>query len=802
MQNRKAQFFIFLVYLALCNIQLAEAQYIVVKNAENLKPIENVLAFTTGHAELSNIKGIIDLSSFAAGDTVSIQHPSYRRASIVIPDVVSGPLELLLMEKTIRLDELVISVNRWEQNLDHVPASVEKINLSDIEFYNPQTSADMLASSGTVYVQKSQMGGGSPIIRGFAANRVLLTFDGIRLNNAIYRSGNLQNILSVDANNLEQTEVIFGPGTVQYGSDAIGGVVNMFSKRIIFTDDSKGEWKGSAMSRYATANNESTTHGDITWANDRLGFATSMTFSAFGDLKMGNHGRQSYLRHQYVTRLNGADSILINRKPRIQRFSGYDQFNVSQKVKLRVNEHLTTVASFHYSQLGEVPRYDRLVLNDNSGQPVYAEWSYGPQKWMLARLSLKYQHQLPWFDAMNVNLAYQRYVESRIDRKLNSNSRLSRTEGVNKLTLSIDFSKALGTNNSVFYGLDVGRDQVSSNGVLFNIVSNVRSITSSRYPDGSTYSNYGLYFNFSHQVSQQVSWQTGIRFSQYFTRARFDTTFYSFPVQELKLSPGAVIGSAGLVIEKPADIMKIQASTGYRSPNIDDVAKVFDSEPGNVVVPNSGLRAEYAYSVDLGHSHVFNAKVKVAWNAYVTWLDRALIRRNTTFNGKDSIFYDGTLSRVQTLVNAGNAFVYGGNMSVQAEISNNLSLYSTINYTRGHDNEHLPLRHVSPLFGDLHLVFRSNRYKVDLFSIFNGEIGFDNMAISELNKPHIYAQDNFGRPFSPGWVTMNIRASCQLTHIIQVDAGIENIFNLRYRPYSSGIVSAGRNFSVTLRAYF
>ena len=124
------------------------------------------------------------------------------------------------------MDEVVLSANKWEQRVSEVPNHILKISRSTILQNNPQTTADLLQQAGPVFVQKSQLGGGSPMIRGFATNRVLLVVDGVRMNNAIYRSGNLQNVISIDPLALENAEVILGPGSVIYGSDAIGGVMD------------------------------------------------------------------------------------------------------------------------------------------------------------------------------------------------------------------------------------------------------------------------------------------------------------------------------------------------------------------------------------------------------------------------------------------------------------------------------------------------------------------------------------------------------------------------------------------------
>ena len=161
------------------------------------------------------------------------------------------------------LDEVVISFNKWEQNRKEVPNMIEKVNLRDARLRNPQTTADLLGQIGSVFIQKSQLGGGSPMIRGFATNRVLMVVDGVRMNNAIYRSGNLQNIISIDPLTLEGAEVVFGPGSLIYGSDAIGGVMDFHTITPAFAESKKLQFKGSSTLRYATANKENTFHTDF-----------------------------------------------------------------------------------------------------------------------------------------------------------------------------------------------------------------------------------------------------------------------------------------------------------------------------------------------------------------------------------------------------------------------------------------------------------------------------------------------------------------------------------------------------------
>ena len=193
-----------------------------------------------------------------------------------------------LKEKT--MDEAVVSVNKWEQKLNEVPNKIIKVSKYDILRNNPQTSADLLGQSGTVFIQKSQLGGGSPMIRGFATNRVLLVVDGVRMNNAIYRSGNLQNIISIDPLSTEAAEVIFGPGSLIYGSDAIGGVMDFHTLEPRFSKTDKMQAKGAVLGRYSSANQEKTGHADLNLGWKKWSILTSVSFSRFDDLKMGKNG--------------------------------------------------------------------------------------------------------------------------------------------------------------------------------------------------------------------------------------------------------------------------------------------------------------------------------------------------------------------------------------------------------------------------------------------------------------------------------------------------------------------------------
>jgi len=131
---------------------------------------------------------------------------------------------------SVRLSEVTLAATRFSQNKKFIAQQVFVISRSHIENSNQPTTAEILSQSGELLVQKSQLGGGSPVIRGFEANKVLICVDGIRMNNAIYRGGHLQNVITLNDESLQKAELLFGPSSVMYGSDALGGVMSFYTR--------------------------------------------------------------------------------------------------------------------------------------------------------------------------------------------------------------------------------------------------------------------------------------------------------------------------------------------------------------------------------------------------------------------------------------------------------------------------------------------------------------------------------------------------------------------------------------------
>jgi hemoglobin/transferrin/lactoferrin receptor protein len=706
------------------------------------------------------------------------------------------------------LDEVVVSYNKWEQKLNEIPNRITKINLKQTKLRNPQTMADLLGTTGEIFIQKSQQGGGSPMIRGFATNRVLIVVDGVRMNNAIYRSGNIQNVISLDPMALEDAEVIFGPGSILYGSDAIGGVMDFHTLSPKFSTGKKLLATGNASVRYSSANQEKTIHADLNVAGKKLSFLNSFTYSDFGDLKMGKNGGQAgYLRPQYVQRVGNVDSVFTNSDPRVQRFTGYQQRNFISKLRYKPTENWDLQYGFHYSTTSNIPRYDRLI-EYASGTLRFAEWNYGPQEWMMHHLQIQHKAKGGLYDQARLTLSIQDYEESRIDRRRANNNRRTQTETVLASAINLDLQKQLNGKQDLFYGAEFVYNKVGSTGINQNIANGTTTKVATRYPDGSTWNSIAAYVSYKNKLKENLTLSAGLRYNHNALKASFDTTFFKFPFTKASLDAGNFTMSTGLVYRMSKEWqMSGVVSSGFRMPNIDDIGKVFESAPGVVVVPNVNLKSEYAWNAEWGVQYNKKQAFSFYFNFFYSWLNNALTRRPYQFNGQSNIMYDGTLSRVEAIQNVASAKVWGIQTGWQLKLAPSFNWQTKLNWIKGEEtddtkNEQVPLRHAPPFFGSTQLNYEQKGLTLQMLLDYNSEIANKDLAPSEQAKTAIYAVDANGKPFAPSWYTLNVKAAYRITEKISAQLGWENITNQRYRPYSSGVVAAGSNFIASMRVSF
>ena len=355
------------------------------------------------------------------------------------------------------------------------------------------------------------------------------------------------------------------------------------------------------------------------------------------------------------------------------------------------------------------------------------------------------------------------------------------------------------------HGLEYVYNKVASSGESFNIDTNQSSNALSRYPNGSDWQSIAAYSSLKYKPNPKFIFQTGLRYNHIISNADFteNNVLLNLPFNEATINAGALTGTAGISwIPNETIAWKFNASSAFRAPNIDDLGKVFDSEPGSVVVPNNNLKPEYAYGGELGLNLNFDKTVIIDVATYYTYLDNALVRRDFTINGASEIEYNGELSNVQAMQNASKAWIYGFEAGVQLRFSDQLKLTTQYNIIGGSEEDNgieVPVRHVAPSFGNTHLVWQNEKLQIDAFANYNNELSFYQLAPSEIEKDYIYALDANGNPYAPSWYTLNLRAKYKINDATTVVASLENITDQRYKTYSSGIASAGRNFIVSFQ---
>ena len=344
---KKIQFFLFFIFSV-----TTFSQTITVRDIDSGEVLESVTLTVENRKTfvVTNSKGQADISDLKGRDKILVQSFGYETQIVTYNQLELASFQLNLHPTLLAMDEIIVSANRWKQHTRDIPIKITSISKKDIQLQNPQTAADLLTISGKVFMQKSQQGGGSPMIRGFATNRLLYAIDGVRMNTAIFRGGNIQNVISLDPFAIEKSEVLFGPSSVIYGSDAIGGVMSFQTLTPQFTSEEKPFVVGNAFTRYSSANNEKTGHFDVNVGWKKWASVTSISSNDFGDLKMGSHGPEEYLRPFYVQQQNGFDVVVTNDNPLVQEPTAYSQINLMQKVRFAPDEKWDFQYGFHFSE--------------------------------------------------------------------------------------------------------------------------------------------------------------------------------------------------------------------------------------------------------------------------------------------------------------------------------------------------------------------------------------------------------------------------------------------------------------------
>ena len=822
------------IYLILFLITFSSfAQELKVLDKETGKPIFNVNVFTeTPYFNSStNSNGVVDISIVKEKDNLIFSHISYALKSIPKNLLKNQNFTLYLAKQSEQLDEVVISVFKREAKINRVAERVAVLTSKEIEKLSPQTSADLLAAIPGVKIQKSQMGGGSPVIRGMESNRVMLVVDGVRMNNAIYRKGHLQNAITVAPNQLDKTEIVFGPSSVIYGSDALGGVIHYYTKTPKLSENTKVT--SNFFNRYSSINNEITNNASVEIGTKKWASFTSISYSDFGDLKMGknrSHGFNDWGKvFQYSQNSNDFYSSTATNNPdvNLQRDTGYNQTDLLQKFFIPLTDQTELKLNFQYSTSSDIPRFDRLD-EKSEGTLKFAEWYYGPQERLLISPQLDINPGKSWLDKGTFTLAYQNIKESRIQRKLASLERSYRNENVNVFSFNGDFMFPLTKNETraFTYGFEFLYNDVNSSAhgktleVSGNDIIGVSDnfLVQTRYPDGgSSYVSSAMYLGYRDDLNAKSTINTGVRFTRTNLKASWiDQSTIILPETNIKLDNSAITATLGYVYKPNKSIqLNTVISSGFRSPNIDDVGRVREKS-GNVTVPNIHLKPEFAYNAEIGIQKYFNdRKFRFGFNIYYTLLQHYIIRDDFSMYGNSShgglLLYDDEMGNIVSNQNRGNAFIHGYTASYQGKLSEYLTTSGFITYTKGrtYDSKE-PLSSIPPLFGQFDVNFMNKKFQLGTSLRFNSKKDIEDFNFTEHIDNHDLTPiinenttEDIDKYFgSPSWVTLGFNSSYSFNKNWKLQGMISNIFDQHYREFASGISAPGRNFSFSLITVF
>ena len=775
---------------------------------------QNIHAFT-------NKDGIVNLAEFGTNEPLQISHSSFISVFTNKKNILSNNNQIILVFDSETLGEIVLLTRIDDENLKTTADRRVILHQKEIERLNTQTTADLLEKRAGVNVQKSQMGGGSPVIRGFEANRVLLVVDGVRLNNAIYRGGHLQNIISVDNATLEQVEIIFGPSSSEYSSDGLGGVIHLHTKRPKFTDSPI--FKQNYSTRYATANKGLSQHYDLSYTSKGFSIFSSVSTSDFDDLKMGavrKHGYENWGKvYHYMD--NGKQKE--NPNPNIQKHTGYSQKDFLQKAIFRLSDKLLFTGNFQFSNSSNVPRFDKMndykSISYNQETETteyedlkYATWNYGPQKRSFYSMQFDYSANSLLLDSAQLIFGYQDVFESRLVQKIDSDESIDQHENVDIYSINANFRK-----NKLHYGLEFYNNQVLSK--AFKTIDNISNpYDQTRYPNGgSSMSSWAAYITYAKKVSEKLKLNAGIRFTENklsgkYIQVRMPTI--TLPYDSIDNKYNAFTGNFSAAYF-PNESWKIAAivSSGFHAPNLDDVSKVF-YKGSNVTIPNFNLRPEYANTAEINITKNINNRILLNANAYYTAISDAIMRVEADSIHKVGVIIDPEegFTSIKTNQNTGKAEIYGATASLSMRIASNYTLETDYTYIKGRNKDtDLPFTHIPPSFGKTAIYADFDHWRASFYALYNGSkpmdeydliSGTDNEEESPILWTNLEESDTWVIEYqgTPAWYTLNMSFMYRFSESFTLQLAAENILDHHYKTFASGLSAPGRNFILTLRA--
>ncbi len=736
--------------------QCAFSQFIrgeVIDKKNNLPiPDVHIQWVTTSVGTVSDSKGKFYLTSLPGAKALRVSAIGFATREVTIENS-SDSLHIVLEPSVFMLNQgVVVTAKRQEDLSSEVSQSVTVVTQELLLQNAPRTTPEALMNQTGVWVQKTNHGGGSPIIRGLVGNQVLLLVDGIRLNNSTYRYGPNQYMNTIDPGLIDRIEAIRGSGSVLYGSDALGGVVQVVSKKPTFSA-ANTQASGSLMGKWMSNEMEMSGRAEVEITSKRVAFLGGFSERHFGELVAGGD--------------------LGTLSP-----TGYNERAGDAKLLVRTGTSGLLTASFQKLTQFEVPRYDQVALGG------YSVYNFDPQMRQLSYVKWETTTKSPWVQTLRLTGSFNRSVEGLFAQKTNSPTvRKQRDEVTTKGFIAEVISNPT-SNWNVQSGIEYYFDKVASEASDLNTLTNEVTTVRGSYADGSTAGNLAIFTN--HQVDwRKFQFSSGLRFNAV-TVAVEDATFGN-----QKITPAAWVGNLGVMYDITPHIRAIlSGNTGFRAPNVDDMSKFGAVEATVFEIPSAELSPEKSLTVEAGLK--FNSKkYSGAITAYQTQLMDLIERVPVTYQGSPT--YDG--KNVYQKQNVGEAIVKGFEAEGEVSILSAMSICGSLTYTYG-DNKtkQEPMRRIPPLFGRVGMQYRNDGWWV------KGEVAIagDQDRLAAGDKSDVRISSRLEDGVMPGWTCLNFYTGYQYKSV-RIQASLINLLDEAYRIYASGVDEYGRSIVLSVR---
>ncbi len=696
-----------------------------------------------GNFEIKNIKpGIYTLQFSLVG------YLSYKKKITVYKNGLAD-LAVYLQPSNVNLNnEFVVTARRIETSNFSSPEAITVLTGNALKQEMPRSTPEALVGATGVFLQKTNHGGGSPFLRGLTGNQNLLMIDGIRLNNATYRYGPNQYLSTTDPNIISTIEIVRGAGSVLYGSDAMGGVINIITKNPAYS--TKG-WKakGSILGKWMSADMQKTGRSEFSVANKNIAFTGGFSYNDFGDIVGGDTTKK-------------------------QTPTGYKEYSGDFKMRMRLSENTDLTLAYQHDKQTDVPRYDKIIGN-------YEKYHFDPQIRQLGYLRLKSDFDNKWLKHTTITVSYNQSDETRIKQKDGSSKIWNEQDRVNVYGATVEVTSVAGENWHFVSGIEYYFDKVKSK----TTITENGDIFSKRgyYPDGATSGSFAIFTSHTLEV-QRFSFIVGGRFNAFSIKANDDI------FGDVDVNPSAVVGSASAIYHLSQNYnLIVSCYSAFRAPNLNDLSS-FGTFNAGIEVPNPELKPEKSLNGELGlkvRYEQFSGSVFL----YRSLLSNLISRVEASYNGMDSI--DG--EKVYRKENFEQSFIQGLETELQYEFMEGLSVFGNLTYTYG-ENETAsePMRRIPPLNGKLGILHehKSGFWSKLEWLAAGKQNRLSNGDISDTRIPE---------GGTPGWSIINVRAGYSWNWM-NITAGINNILNKDYRMHGSGVNGYGRSLWVALKVGF